>query len=105
METISVLYKTLCTGASLYAPSSLLLISSKFWMGGGVGGGEARGPCWRGRVRGVEGANKRCGNEMALSARYHFTGPKKLEKSRAHPPPPSPRNGYARIQNIMHGAV
>ncbi len=22
-----------------------------------------------------------------------------------HPPPTSPRNGYARIQNIMHGAV
>jgi hypothetical protein len=24
---------------------------------------------------------------------------------RAQPPPTSPRNGYARIQNIMHGAV
>jgi hypothetical protein len=29
-------HKTLlCTGASLYAPYSLLLISNKFWMGGG----------------------------------------------------------------------
>jgi hypothetical protein len=32
-------------------------------------------------------------------------GPKKLENSRAQPPPTSPHNGYARIQNIMHGAV
>ncbi len=31
----------LCTGVSLYAPYSLLLISSKFWMGGG--GGESVG--------------------------------------------------------------
>ncbi len=32
-------------------------------------------------------------------------GPKKLENSRAQPPPTSPRNVYARIQNIMHRAV
>jgi hypothetical protein len=44
-------------------------------------------------------------NGTTLSARCHFTGPKKLEKSRAQTPPTSPRNGYARIQNIMHGAV
>jgi len=44
-------------------------------------------------------------NGTRLSARCHFTGPKKLENSRAQPPPTSPRNGYARIQNIMHGAV
>ncbi len=55
----------LCTGASLYAPYSLMLISNKFWMRGrvkggweggdwGVSGGEARGPSWRGRIRGVE---------------------------------------------------
>jgi hypothetical protein len=53
----------LCTGASLYAPYSLRLISNKFWLGGGgglggwywgVSGGEARGPSWRGRIRGVE---------------------------------------------------
>ena len=54
----------LCTGASLYAPYSLMLISNKCWMrrdgvggeGGdwGVSGGEARGPSWRGRIRGVE---------------------------------------------------
>jgi hypothetical protein len=41
--------QSLCTGEPLYAPYSLLLISYKFWMGGGwgVGGGEARGPSWR----------------------------------------------------------
>jgi hypothetical protein len=48
----------LCTGVSPYAPYSLLLIS-KFWMGRGgrwgVGGGEARGVSWRGRIKGVEG--------------------------------------------------
>jgi hypothetical protein len=41
----------LCTGASLYAPYSLLLISNKFWMGGGEGGeseGEKRGTEKRG---------------------------------------------------------
>jgi hypothetical protein len=41
----------LCTGASLYAPYSLLLISNKFWMGeGGESVGEKRG----GRVGGGE---------------------------------------------------
>ncbi len=44
-------------------------------------------------------------NGTRLSARFHFTGPKKLGNSRTQPPPTSPRNGYARIQNIMHGAV
>jgi hypothetical protein len=44
----------------LYAPYSLLLISNKFWMGRrggrwGVGGGEARGPSWRGRIKRAEG--------------------------------------------------
>jgi len=29
--------------------------------GWGVGGGEARGPSWRGRISGVEGDNKRGG--------------------------------------------
>ncbi len=29
-------------------------------------------------------------------------GPKKLGNSRAQPPPTSPSNGYARIQNIMY---
>ncbi len=56
--------------------------------GGGVGGEEVRGPSWRGRIRGVQGENKRGG-----------------AGSRAQPPPTSPRNGYTRIQNIMHGAV
>ncbi len=32
-------------------------------------------------------------------------GAKKLENSRAQPPPTSPSNGYACIQNIMHRAV
>jgi hypothetical protein len=54
----------LCTGASLYALYSLLLIANKFWRGGGewgVSGGEARGPSCRGRIRRVEGENKRGG--------------------------------------------
>jgi hypothetical protein len=29
----------------------------------------------------------------------------KLSNSRAKPPPTYPRNGHARIQNMMHGAV
>jgi hypothetical protein len=45
----------LCTGAFLYAPYSLLLISNKFWMGKGESGGEARGLSWRGRIKRVEG--------------------------------------------------
>ncbi len=32
-------------------------------------------------------------------------GPKKLNNSRAQPPPTSSSNGYAPIQNIMHRAV
>jgi hypothetical protein len=42
--------KTLCTEASLYAPYSLLLISNKFWMGGGEEGGELVGEERGGRV-------------------------------------------------------
>jgi hypothetical protein len=44
-------------------------------------------------------------NGTRLLVRCHFTGPKKLSNSRARPPPTSPHNGYARIRNIMHGAV
>ncbi len=44
-------------------------------------------------------------NGTRLSARCHFTCPTKLQNSRAQPPPTSPRNGYARIQNIVHRAV
>ncbi len=44
-------------------------------------------------------------NGTRLSARCYFTGPKKFSNSRAQPPPTPPRNGYARIQNIIHGAV
>jgi hypothetical protein len=40
-----------------------------------------------------------------LSARCHFTGPKKLSNYRAQPPPTYPRNGYARIQSNMHGDI
>ncbi len=36
-------------------------------------------------------------------ARCQFTGPKKNSNFRAHPPSHFPRNGYARIQNIMTG--
>ncbi len=116
------------------------LISSGWGGGGGcgVGGGEARGPSWRGRIR--QGRTGRLislihlsgpsrvikflyspapppptvwaldlprilPNGTRLSARCHFTGSKKLENFRAQPPPTSPRNGYACIQNIMHGAV
>ncbi len=39
----------LCTGAPLYAPNSLLLISNEFWMGGGRLGSR------RGRIKGVKG--------------------------------------------------
>ncbi len=42
----------LCTGASLYAPYSFLLISNKFWMG--RGGGESEGEKRGGRVGGGE---------------------------------------------------
>ncbi len=44
-------------------------------------------------------------NGTRLSASCHFTGPKKLENSRAQSSPTSPRIGYARIQNIMTVAV
>jgi hypothetical protein len=57
--------------SALYAPYSLLLISNKFWMGGGGSGrvrkslgshwGEAMGLSWRGRIKGMEGENKRGG--------------------------------------------
>jgi hypothetical protein len=40
-----------------------------------------------------------------LTARCHFTGPKKVSISRAQPPPACPRNGSARIKNITYGAV
>ncbi len=44
-------------------------------------------------------------NGTRLSARCYITGPKKLKISRAKHLPTCPSNGYARIQNIMHGAV
>jgi hypothetical protein len=39
-------------------------------------------------------------NGTRLSARCHFTGPKKLSISRAQPPPTCPSNGYA----VMHAS-
>ncbi len=47
-------YFILCTGASLYAPYSLLLISNKLWMGGGWEGGESVREKLGGRVGGGE---------------------------------------------------
>ncbi len=46
-------------------------------------------------------------NGTRLSARCHFTVPKKLSISRAQPPPTCYHKWipYASIQNIMHGAV
>jgi hypothetical protein len=41
--------------------------------GWGVSGGEARGPSWRGRIRGVEGENKR-GKAGWLSSLIHLSG-------------------------------
>jgi hypothetical protein len=51
-------YGYLCTGASFYAPYSLLLISSKFWMGG-----RGKVGSWWGRSEGteLEGENKKGG--------------------------------------------
>ncbi len=46
------------------------------------------------------------GLQMTLAYRLDAIsqGPKN-SNSRAQPPPTCPNNGYARIQNIMHGAV
>ncbi len=68
LEEPSIFYVPECM--SLYAPYSLLLISNKFWMGGGgrwgVGGGEARGPS--------EGENKRGGGEGVEGFLYRTGG-------------------------------
>jgi hypothetical protein len=60
--------------------------------GGGVRGYFTGGP-WKFRVFWAP-------NGTRLSARCHFTGPKKLSISRAQPPPTCPRNVSARIKNI-----
>jgi hypothetical protein len=44
-------------------------------------------------------------NGTRLTARCHFTGPKKVSISRAQPPPTCPHNGVARIKSITYGAV
>ena len=82
-----------------YAPMLHTPLCIMFWMHaypllGQVGGG------W-----GLEILSFWVPNGTHLSAQCHFTRPKKLSISRAQPPPTSTRNGYARIQNIMHGAV
>jgi hypothetical protein len=45
--------------------------------GGGVSGGEARGPSLRGRIRGMEGENKR-GGAGWLSYLIHLRGPSRV---------------------------
>jgi hypothetical protein len=45
--------------------------------GWGVSGGEAREPSWRGRIRGVEGENKRGGGGW-LSSLIHLSGPSRV---------------------------
>ncbi len=74
----------LCTGASLYAPYSLLLISNKFWMGWGVGSQ------W-GRSEGaeLEGENKRGGAGWLISL-FHLSGPSMVIKFLYSPAPPLP---------------
>ncbi len=76
-QVSALIFSILCTGASLYAFYSLLLISNKFWMGGGVSGAEARRPSWRGRIREVEGENKR-GGAGWLSSLIHLSSPSRV---------------------------
>ncbi len=70
----------------------LLLISNKFWMVGGRVGvrwGGARGPSLRGRIRGVEGENKRGGTGW-LSSLIPLSGPSWVIKFLYSPAPPPP---------------
>ncbi len=82
-----------------YAPMIYTVLCIMFWMRAYpfLGKWEGVGP-WKSRVFWAP-------NGTLLSARCYFTGPKKLSISRAQPPPTCPRNGFAHIQNIMHGAV
>ncbi len=75
----------------IFASHSLLLISNKFWMrrGWGVGGVEASGPSWRGRIRGVKGGENR-GGALPLSYFMHLTGPSRAIKLLSAPAPPPP---------------
>ncbi len=84
------------------------------WRGRSEGAVLERENIRGGRVEGVEGYvtggpwKSRvfwAPNRTRLSARCHFTGPKKLSISRAQPPPTCPRNVSARIKKIVHGAV
>jgi hypothetical protein len=84
---------------TIYAPVIYTAPCIMFWMGantlrGEVGGGWAlEFP----RFWALWNGNKTIGE-------FHL-GPKKLGNSRAQPPPTSPSNVYAPIQNIMHRAV
>ncbi len=63
---------------------------NKFWMGGGgVSGGKAMGPSWRGRIRGVDGENKR-GGAGWLSSLIHPSSPSRVIKFLYSPAPPPP---------------
>jgi hypothetical protein len=78
-----------------YAPMIYTALCIMFWMRaypllGQVGGG------WALEILSFFGPQ---------SARCHFTGPKKQSISSVQPPPTCLCNGYARLQNIMHGAV
>ncbi len=77
-------------------------------MGGwGVSGGEARGPSWRGRIRGVEGENKR-GGAGGLSSLIHLSGPSRVNYSKFLYSPAPPRPTVWALDfpmHIMHGPV
>ncbi len=53
----------------------------------GSHGGEARGPSWRGRIRGMEGENKR-GGAGGLSNFMLLSGPSRAIKLHDAPAPP-----------------
>jgi hypothetical protein len=76
----------------------LLLISNKFWMGRGgrwgVGGGEARGPSWRGRIKVAEGLKSMCegevgcfGSKKSKKSKKIFTGQKSFLTALPTQPP------------------
>ncbi len=89
-----LVYKTTYT-PMIYTALCIRFLMHAYPLLGQVGGG---GDPWKSQVFWAPNGNR-------LSALCHFTGPKKLSISRAHPPPTCPHNGYARIQNIMHVAV
>ena len=95
-----------------YAPMIYTALCIMFWMRAYTFRGEGR----RGMGPGIpeflgpvkwERADRRV--PFGAQKTREFQGPtlvpKKLGNSRAQPPPTSPSNGYAGIQNIMHRAV